>query len=114
MIRLATTADLIRAYGGTEFPSYVMERDGTICACGGMFPRDGRLWAFFDVLANVTSREAIEIVRGVRRVVREAKAPVYVLCDDENYATAPRLLKVLGFEPTEEISNNSRVWKCQV
>jgi hypothetical protein len=113
MIRPASVADLLLAYSRKQVSAFILERGDEICACGGTFQRDGRNWAFLDILSEVTPKEGVRIVRAVRRVVQHLQSEAVIICDEETYAAAPRLLRAVGFEPTEEIINGARVWKCQ-
>jgi hypothetical protein len=112
MIRQATYADLMTFYQA-PVPAYVLERDGQVCACGGLLNRDGRVWAYFDVGTQVTQGEAFAMMKALRRGLAAIGQDVYIVCD-HSFATAPRLLRALGFEPTDETFNEHGVWICRV
>jgi hypothetical protein len=111
MIREATYADLLTFYR-THVPAYVLERDGRLLACGGVFERDGRAWAYFDVAGQVSQSDVLAMMRALKSGIAELGKEVSIGCD-EGFETAPRLLRLLGFEATDETFNGMRVWKCQ-
>lgn len=111
MIRQARYADFLSFYRG-RLPAYVLERDGVVVACGGIMERDGRAWGWFDVKGKVSRSEALTLMRKMRAFLKEWGEELYIVCD-EQFATAPKLLRLQGFEPTEETYNGSRIWKCQ-
>jgi len=111
MIRPATYADLLTFYQ-SQVPAYVLERDGRLLACGGIFERDGRSWAYFDVSGQVSQTETLAMVRALRSGISALGREVSITCD-EGFETAPRLLRLLGFKATDETFNGMRVWKCQ-
>jgi hypothetical protein len=85
-------------------------RNGLVTvAVGGIAEDDGRWWAFADFLPGAP-RKAIykACARGLRDLVNEGWSEVYA--KQGPYDTAPRFLRHLGFEPTEEFSNDMRVW----
>jgi hypothetical protein len=111
MIRPATYADLLTFYQ-SPVPAYVLERDGKLLACGGIFERDGRSWAYFDVAGQVSQAETLAMMRALRRGIAALGREVSITCD-EGFETAPRMLRLLGFKATDETFNGMRVWKCQ-
>lgn len=81
--------------------------DGGVAASGGFFFIDGKLWAALNVYEP---KIGIRIVRAVRRVLNEVPVPVYAPCN-EAHPQAKRLMKVLGFEPTDEKRHGMTVWR---
>jgi len=110
-IRAATAHD-IAAFYGTAQDLYVAIVDGRPVVLGGFFEEDGRLWAFLDVKDGAEAH-GIRIVRTLRRALREANHTVFAPCNAGEFPRAEHLLRLLGFEPTEETRHNMRVWICR-
>lgn len=81
---------------------------------------DGRLWAWFQVREEARSR-GVAIARALLRGLHLQNETVYVACNTEGYPAAERLLRFLGFVPTEFNSTGimpgantaMRVWQWQ-
>lgn len=108
IVRHATLADIMTFFPQPT-PACVLESDGEILAIGGVLERKGRIWAFVDVKEALGPRAGLIVMRALLRHLRTIAEPVYIACD-EGFETAPRLLKALGFRPTEEMHFNERVW----
>jgi hypothetical protein len=75
-----------------------------------------RLWVFLNVMPEARAY-GFQIVRRMMRKLHEKNETVFVQCDGE-YAV--RFLRLLGFEPTDEMitdmrneGNFLRIWKWQ-
>ena len=111
MLRPATIGDFSLFYTDVS-GAYVIEADGVIYAIGGMMRRpDGRLWAWIDTRPGV---KPVQFIKAVRAALRSSSETVYVPCESNKFATAEKLLRLLGFRPTEETHNEMRVWAWQV
>lgn len=92
---------------------------GEIVGMGGfarLHDRHDRLWVFLNVMPGA-KKHGFRIVRRLMRKLHERNETVFIQCDGD-YAT--RFLRLLGFEPTDEMitdmrdeSNSLRVWKWQ-
>lgn len=79
----------------------------------GIEKRRGRLWAFLDIMPDSHQIGAFLILEMRRALVKLGRGhPIYVRID-ENYPTAPELLRVLGFTPTAETDEDMRVYQWQ-
>lgn len=108
MIRPATSDDFASFYVHLS-DAYVIEEGGIVRAFGGVMRRgDGRLWAWIDTRPGVSP---IALIRSIRKALGGIGEAVFVPCEAQRFATAERLLTLLGFEPTGEIINEMRVWR---
>ena len=81
---------------------------------------DGRLWAWLKVREEAKTR-GFAIARELLRGLHQKNETVYVACDTIGFPAAERLLRFLGFEPTEFNSTGimpgantaMRVWAWQ-
>lgn len=90
---------------------HMLKIDGVPAAFGGYVRGDdGRLWAFLDTKPEVVRSGGMAVVKAVRAALDAVSEPVYVHCHAAKFATAERLLRVLGFAPTDEIIDEKRVW----
>lgn len=106
----ASAVDLIVLHGedGKNAESgYLGIDDGRVVASGAFFLIDGRLWAAVTIYER---RPGAAIVRAVKRILDECPMPVYAQ-HNETHATAERLMKILGFEPTRETRHGLTVWR---
>lgn len=85
---------------------------------GSVFEEDGR-WIGFLQLAPDAALLGVHAVIAMRRYLETQTEPIIVQWDDA-YPTAEKLLRVLGFTPTDEfmpdyrdISKKLRVWLWQ-
>lgn len=107
MLRPATIGDFSVFYTNVS-GAWVIEADGVIHAFGGMMRRpDGRLWAWIDTRPGV---RPVQFVKAVKAALRSSGETVYVPCESNKFPTAEKLLRLLGFVPTEETHNEMRVW----
>src|SRR5262245_5751750 len=111
LIRPATAADIAAFYGAVQ-SLHVAMAAGRPVALGGFVEEEGRLWVFLDVRDGAAAHGAA-IVRALRRELREANRTVFAPCNAGRFPRAQRLLRLLGFEPTEETRHDMRVWKWQ-
>ena len=92
------------------------DESGRMIAMCGYVPVQDRTFAF---LEYVYPRYGASVVRAMRHGLRSHGKTIYVQCDDR-HQTAARLLKILGFTPTDEEMTDARqdgatlrVWKWQ-
>lgn len=108
-IRPARADEVVAFYATQVTPYWTAVADGELVAMGRIIEVDGRAWAFFNV-RPVTSKSGVAIVRAVRRGLIEAQRTVHVQAENED---AGRLLRILGFTPTDETANGKQVWRWQ-
>ena len=91
--------------------AYMLKVDGLGIAVGG-FATDagGRVWAWLDTRPDRMAGHGRSVIRAIREQLRSAGETVYVQCQSAEFATAERLLRVLGFERTDGILENREVW----
>jgi hypothetical protein len=111
LIRPATAADIAAFYGAVQSLHVAMVA-GRPVALGGFVEEEGRLWVFLDVRDGAAAHGA-SIVRALRRELRQANRTVFAPCNAGRFPRAERLLRLLGFEPTEETRHDMRVWTWQ-
>lgn len=97
-----------RAYYGEAVEQRALEIDGAVYAIGLVRRHERRLWGTLDTRPGVN---ALGMIRAIRNIIREYGEPVYVECQSYKHATAERLLKAIGFAPTDEWRNGMRVWR---
>jgi hypothetical protein len=89
------------------------ERGQEILAMGGFASKHGRVWAVLTVMDGA-ERYGVRLVRRVLQRLRAHGETVYVQCDGDY---AERLLKLLGFMPTNEVTVDAdgqtqlRIWQ---
>lgn len=123
-IRPATGAEAIGAFAGWEDDLsravVAISRDIRLGLRGGQAVAvagivridDGRLFLFFDVADGGLSgsRDALAIVRAARDMLEAQVEPVWTPCHVGKYPTAPKLVALCGFHPTNEIIEDAQVW----
>ena len=105
-VRPATPADFI-AYCGELVETHALEHDGRLLAISVIMRQSGRLWATLDVRPGVN---ALVLVRAIRAARSRLGEPIYVECQSHAYETAERLLRIIGFVPTQERRKGMGVW----
>jgi hypothetical protein len=108
-----TTPDDFAALYGVPLVSQVLEIDGAVAAVGCLMRRpDGRVFANLDVVRPALLwADGMRAVLAMRRVLAEAPRPVFAGCWQARYPKAPRLFRLLGFRPTDEmLENGNLVW----
>jgi hypothetical protein len=118
VVRRATIEDYVGFFGtkvldaGEIVPGWVLYHAGQRAAIAGISynPDENRWWAYFNMRCSLNLDASLLLIREVRNGVRMIPHDVYVLCDEGNYATAPKLLHTLGFEPTDETNLGLDVW----
>lgn len=114
------TADDIAAFCGPNVAVIVRADvallDGRIVAIGGLGrrPPGKRIWGFFDIVSGLPAALGLRAVRALWRGLRQHGGPVHIQC-----VNGERLLRVLGFKPIAEYSQDRasavpkklRVWK---
>ncbi len=89
---------------------YVCELDGKTLAMGTTTRAGDRLWGFFDVAEGLTAREAKAVLYAIQRGLRRMGEPVYVTSNEGVHDRATKLLRTIGFMPTDEIRNGKQIW----
>jgi hypothetical protein len=111
VIKRATIADYMAMFPNM-IPGWVVYHGGERVAIAGVNynPMDDRWWAYLNVVGALDHDGGLRVIREMRDGLRGIQNDVYVLCDEGNYLAAPRLLRVLGFEKTNEQSLGQDVW----
>lgn len=108
----ATKLDYIEFFGG-KIPAHVMRVNGVSIACAGLVRRDGEWWGYLEIKGRPKGRHLAQLVLMMRRGLGGYGVPIKVQCDAHKYAKAPRLLRVLGFEKTNQTENGMEIWQWQ-
>ena len=111
MVRPATRHDL-SLFLGTPVAAFATDRYGATAAIGLIVERpDGRHFVHLD---TSTKGLVLNIFWEARQVVRQARKPLYAACAELQFPKAPKLLRLLGFKPTDEVqADGKRVWLCE-
>lgn len=132
-IRKASVADIMEFYGGFRRPE-IIEAYGAflngkpigICGLmrdpkhfGSIIEDSGRIIGFLDASPELKSA-GIKSVRAMLSFLKTVDHEIYVQSDANNFPQAEKLMRVLGFAPTDEKErdalnhdNMMRVWKWQ-
>lgn len=90
-----------------------VENDDVI-ALGGLAWGSGRCWLWFHVMEGAPkniARQALQECRGLfRKAAQLGETEVYTPRDAE-YPTSERLLKLAGFEKTDEVIEGQEIWR---
>lgn len=83
-----------------------------VAAAGLIRVDDGRLFMFFDVADGLLNGvgHAKFIVRAAREMLSQVDEAVWTPCHDAKYKSAPKLVALCGFVPTDEMIEDARVW----
>lgn len=116
------------AYPGVEHVSGAFVDGKMVAVCGilcdpiyygTMFEENGRRIGFIDATEDV-KKLGYKAILAVRDYLKKVDRDLYVQCDEHNYSTAPKLLRVLGFIETDEFEKDARntnrtvrIWKWQ-
>lgn len=111
-IRPVSKADLLRFYGEEKYPTvsgFIGVLDGEPVCLGGLAFVYGYIVAFFDIREGARPYR-LHIMAMMKSVMDEAKKKHRVILakPEDGEPTAPKLLKVLGFEPSEDYNG---AWK---
>lgn len=122
--RSASVQEIARIYDDMNKVerSRAVERDGIVLAIGLLVwhvanviyldapPRmERRLWLNFDAGVGA-DKVALAIVRAARDMLSGVRETVYAIGDEQQHATARRLLDLCGFQPTIETWGGERIW----
>lgn len=110
IIEQATAEEVVAYMGMWGWLGYRDDMGKPLCF-SGFWHHSGRLWGFLHVFDNTVP--PLSLVRVMKKKIEEVEGDVYAMCDDRHHPSAPRLLKLLGFVPTEEMASHMRVWKWQ-
>lgn len=112
-VREATVADYVTFYKDMQFPGFsVFDGDKMVGMVGIALGRDANYWGYFDVDKKLPFSVGYQIARGLERSLRSVEHDVFVLCQQGDFATAPRFLRLIGFKPTGESINGEEIWVC--
>lgn len=104
IIRPATPEEFAALCGPVEvdaIDAMAAVRDGAVVAIGGTATKDGRTWVFLDVTPAARTA-GLDILRALKRGLHDRNETVFCQCNARMHASAERLMRWLGFEPTEE------------
>jgi hypothetical protein len=110
-IRPATWAEVLR-FNAEPSGHWIASHEGKDVAMGGFFKWGDRLWAVFDVKPDAKAC-GVTVVRAVLKALHDRNETVFVQCGENTFPTAKKLLHLLGFEQTDEVFNDLRVYKWQ-
>lgn len=85
---------------------HIAVHEGRVVASGGFLRIDGVLWAFLNITEEIGG---LAILLAVRRGLKNATEMVYAPCD-ERQEQSKRLLKILGFKPTNQKRHGMVIW----
>lgn len=115
-VRRADGADVARYYSQQPTEYYGLFVAGEPIALAGFQIRDGRTWVYLDLPETATVHR-IRVVRAALRGLIDRNETVYAPCAVHIHAGAERLLRWLGFNPTDETvasyRGEMRVWVWQ-
>lgn len=119
MVEVRTVSgNVARAMSGLEIDLPVICRigikDDEVIAVGGLAWGHGRCWLFFSVedgKAKGIVRQALAECETLKRKAIQFGATEIFTPRDANYPTSERLLKLAGFERTDEVVNEFEVWQ---
>lgn len=107
-----------KALSGLEIDMPVVMKvgmeDGRMIACGGLGWSGGRCWLWLHVENEASERIGIKVIREARKMLRKAAQlgeEIVYTPRDSSYETSERLLKMVGFEKTDEVILGSEVWR---
>lgn len=83
--------------------------DGEAVALGGVYHENGRAWGHVEI-RDGARRMGARIVLALFKALLDRNEDIYTQCDEASHPGAPRLLRLLGFETTDETRNGLRVW----
>jgi hypothetical protein len=111
-VRQVTRADLELFYEEVRYPTvsgFIAILDGEPVALGGLAYVGGYIVAFFDI-RDAARPYKLHLMAKMKSVMDEAKAKhrVIIAVPDENEPTSHKLLRSLGFQPSEDYT---AAWK---
>lgn len=106
-LRAATDAEIVRVYGA-EAKHIVGTVDGVAVAYIGFNRIGADIWGMYHPFGAEDKSVWARLFYAFRRELRAISEPVYVLARDD---AASRVLRLLGFEPTGNISMGKKVWR---
>lgn len=111
VVQRATLGDYLAFYRNV-IPGWVIYHGGERVGMAGISHSnvDGRWWAYLNLKSDLDGEGGLRLVREMRAGLEMISEDVYVLCEEHIYATAPRLLRILGFKPTDEVNGDMVVW----
>lgn len=110
-VRPLNSHELMQFYAPeTHYEGLVVE-GGEVLAVGGIAPIGARLWGFLNVKPEVVGMRWT-LIRSIRARLKTLahRAAVYAPCETAASPNAERLLRLLGFVPTDEFVDDLRVW----
>lgn len=116
-IRRATLSETMQVCGviaAVPVASWVGEFEGKPVGAGGLAWRFGRCWLWFNV-ADSRPQFALAAVRQGKKLIAMAKAlgEQTVYCwRDASVPSSAKLLRMMGFKPTDEMFEGHEVFAC--
>lgn len=116
---IATEEDFIRFYGGvipSEWKGVVLKKGRLVKAFGGAYQSSDDEWyVFLDVPQSMKHKSLFRQSIKIISELKEQGAKTIKAACNENIPRSSEFLKRLGFEATNEITEQGEViWKCQV
>ena len=90
----------------------VAEQNGVRVGVVAMCLSEDRVWAFLDVERSLSLGRVAGLVRAMQDGLIETNRVIHTACNIA-HDSAPRLLALLGFTPTDEIRDGYPVWVWQ-
>lgn len=111
-VQKARPEDYIALFKETVSGMWVVYHGGERVGMGGIHYSyfDNRWWGFLAMKKSVDAEGGLHLIRRMRSGLEFVTDDIYVLCDKKNHPSAPRLLRALGFEPTDETNFDLDVW----
>ena len=91
---------------------FVAEQDGKRFGSAAVCLSDDRIWVFLDVERSLSRGAVTALMRAMQDGLIETNRVIHTACNIA-HASAPRLLALLGFTPTDEIRDGYPVWVWQ-
>lgn len=116
--RDATEEDIVRFYGPIEFSrpwvAKVIRRGSLIAGFGGLLEiEDGKWIAFFEVPAHLRKPHVFRYIKQAFDEAFERGAVTVIAKCSTHIEGAERLMRHLGFQPTDEEMDGEPVWKLE-
>lgn len=102
--------DIFGELAGIPAQVFVSEHDGVRLASAAICGDEhGCFWVFLDMERPLNRRQSIEMVRAMSGGLHNTNRLLFTACN-EAHASAPKLLAMLGFEPTGETRDGFPIW----
>ncbi len=110
--RPATAAEILQVFAGSmRHVSGLV--DGKFVGLLSFRRLDGRVWVMLSMTAPPDETwDRMSIISALRKGLKRYPEPIWVV-EDDNFATAETLLKLVGLHPTGEMMGRRRVWSSE-